>query len=148
MRLSYLLIIADLALTGCVSGQMNHGLGFMVGKNIGHAVNRLGYPDVTREIRGETIYVWSSSHDVNLPRKTDSTMAGNLGHVPIYTTPAGAIARSSSPPTNTEKLSTGCGPGTWNGAGNWPAGCAKAAVPRASDRPVPMPSAAGLPLCF
>jgi hypothetical protein len=90
MRLSYLLIIADLALSGCAS---EHGLGFMVGTNISHAVDRLGYPDAKREVRGETIYVWSSSHDVNLPRKTNSTTAGNLGHVPIYTTPAGMIYR-------------------------------------------------------
>jgi hypothetical protein len=73
-----------LGLSGCLSDQMNTGLSFMVGQNIQFAVSRLGYPDGQREMLGDTIYVWSTSREVNLPMMTTSTTTGSVGTVPIY----------------------------------------------------------------
>jgi hypothetical protein len=89
MRKFVLLIVAAMGLSGCVSDQMNQGLGFMVGQNIQYAVSRLGYPDDQRTMLGDTIYVWSTSRNVNLPMTTTSTTYGNVGTTPVYGTTMG-----------------------------------------------------------
>lgn len=83
------LIGLALTLTGCVSEQLNKGLGFMVGQNIQYAVSRLGYPDAQREMLGDTLYIWSSSHNVALPMATTQSTYGTVGNVPVYGTTTG-----------------------------------------------------------
>jgi hypothetical protein len=60
--------VLGFGLTGCVTEQMNRGLGFMDGENTQYEVGRLGYHDAKREMLGDTIYVWATNHEVDLQR--------------------------------------------------------------------------------
>jgi hypothetical protein len=83
-------LIAILAgLSGCLSDQMNKGLSFMVGQNIQYAVARLGYPDAQRTMLGDTIYVWGTSRDVDVPMTTSSSTYGTVGSTPYSGTTYG-----------------------------------------------------------
>jgi hypothetical protein len=123
-RLTGLLLVA-LALSACVSDQMNQGLGFMVGQNIQTAVSRLGYPDAQRTMLGDTIYVWSTNHQVDLPMTTTSTIMGNVGTVPVYGT---AMGTTYVPANFNCTIQLGVGPGdiikNWQWTGNM-GGCAR-----------------------
>ena len=54
------------------------------GLNISVAVDRLGYPTGQREILGDTIYVWETRQQVELPALTSSTTTGAVGNTPYY----------------------------------------------------------------
>jgi hypothetical protein len=84
MKRVLLVVGAALGLSGCVTTQMNKGLEFMVGQKIDAAVARLGYPDAQRTMLGDTIYIWNTSHNVNLPMTTTSMTTGYAGSTPVY----------------------------------------------------------------
>ena len=47
---------------------------------------RLGYPDGERQIMGDTIYIWSTSHNTSMPLVNTSNTTGMVGNVPVYGT--------------------------------------------------------------
>ena len=67
-------------LTACATQQLNRELQGMVGQDIHVAIAQFGYPDGTREVMGDTLYVWSSSHEALLPFTTASTTTGTYGY--------------------------------------------------------------------
>jgi hypothetical protein len=89
-------LVGALGLSGCVTSQMNGGLDYLVGLNVEAALSVLGYPDGQREMLGDTLYVWSSSHDVALPMTTTATTTGNVGGMPYY----GSTTRMGYMPAN------------------------------------------------
>lgn len=82
------LIVAMMALglSGCMASRMNAGLNSLLGQPVEAAVDRLGYPDGQREMLGDTLYVWSSSHQAYLPTAQVSTTNGMVGGTPFYGT--------------------------------------------------------------
>jgi hypothetical protein len=78
-----LLGAAALGLGGCVTEQLNQGLGFMVGQPIDYAVQRLGYPQGQSEMLGDTIYVWGTSRTAVMPMTSTATTTGFVGTTPI-----------------------------------------------------------------
>jgi hypothetical protein len=77
-------LVGALGLSGCVTSRMNDGLSDLVGLDVDAAVAVLGYPDGQREMMGDTLYIWSSNHNVVLPMATTTTTTGNFGGVPYY----------------------------------------------------------------
>jgi len=70
------MFVVALALSGCLSQQMDAGLKSVVGQKISKAEDRLGYPDGQSRTENGTIYVWSSTHNV--------TTTGMVGSVPVH----------------------------------------------------------------
>ena len=89
-----------LVLSGCVAtnnaslytshgyGVAGEGLHFLVGRNIHDAVAILGSPTSQQTMPRETIYVWNTSHNVNLPLLTTSSTDGSAGTLPVQWVPA------------------------------------------------------------
>lgn len=84
MRYAFLVLISILA--ACATTRLNDGLQKLMGQNIRDAVDLLGYPDGQREMMGDKIYIWSSSHDAALPLMTTSNTRGMVGNTPVYGT--------------------------------------------------------------
>jgi hypothetical protein len=76
--------VAAVLLTGCVGQRLEKGLNSLLGQPATVAVARLGYPDGEREIMGDKIYIWSTSHQAALPVTNTSTTTGSVGGVPVY----------------------------------------------------------------
>jgi hypothetical protein len=83
------LIAVAFGLSGCASDELNNGLGFSPAQNIEFVVSRLGHPDSKRELLGDTIYIWSTSQNVDLLTTTTSTTMGIAGTPPGYGTSMG-----------------------------------------------------------
>jgi hypothetical protein len=77
-------IAAAIALSGCVGQRLENGLRSLIGQPISVAANRLGYPDGEREILGDKIYFWSTSHSAMLPMANTTTTTGMVGGTPVY----------------------------------------------------------------
>lgn len=78
-----------LTLAACVGTRMNEHLKPLLGQNISAAVGRLGYPDGTRDMLGDTIYVWSTEHTGMMVLPTASTTYGAIGGMPYSSTTTG-----------------------------------------------------------
>jgi hypothetical protein len=89
-------IFVVFGLGGCVGQRMNDGLGDLVGQNHKVAVARLGYPDGQRTILGDTIYVWSASHNTVMPMTSTNFATGMVGRVPF----SGATTNTDFVPVN------------------------------------------------
>jgi hypothetical protein len=96
MKKLVVLVVVAFTLSGCVSQRMNEGLNNLMGQNIQVAVDRLGYPDGQRTMLGDTIYVWSASHNTMLPMSTTSMTSGSVGTLPVY----GTTTNTSFVPAN------------------------------------------------
>lgn len=59
-------------------------LSALIGQNLSVAVNRLGYPTGQREMLGDTIYVWETHQQVQVPAVSSSAVTGNVGSTPYY----------------------------------------------------------------
>jgi len=90
-----LLAALSIALGGCAGvGSLRDGLQPFVGQDIHAAVDVLGYPDGKREMLGDTIYYWSTSHSAPLLMPTTSTTTATAG-----TTTVIASTHSTQPVT-------------------------------------------------
>ena len=69
---------------GCATQQLDTGLKGLIGHPVNEAVARLGYPDNQREILGDRLYVWSTSHTALMPHMNTSTTTGSVGGMPVY----------------------------------------------------------------
>lgn len=74
---------------GCATQILNDGLQGLVGEDIHEAFARLGYPDGQRTVLGDTIYIWSTNHNVAMPITTTTTTTGAVGTTPYYGTTTG-----------------------------------------------------------
>lgn len=72
------------AVAGCATQQLDAGLKGLIGRPISEAVGRLGYPDSQREMMGDKLYVWSTSHTAVMPIMNTSTTTGSVGGAPVY----------------------------------------------------------------
>jgi len=80
-------IVATICLVlvaGCATQQLDTGLKGLIGRPVSEAVGRLGYPDSQREMMGDKLYVWSTSHTAVMPIMNTSTTTGNVGGMPVY----------------------------------------------------------------
>ena len=74
-----------LATTGCVTfGQMEEGLGALMGQDHRVAFRVLGYPAGKQEFGSDTVYVWAVSRGGAMVIPQTTTTYGTVGTVPVY----------------------------------------------------------------
>jgi hypothetical protein len=77
---------AMLVLTGCAASGMkilDAGLTSLVGQPIQTAYNRLGYPNGTQTMNGDTFYIWSTNRNVVMPVNQTGSAYGSVGTTPF-----------------------------------------------------------------
>lgn len=79
-----MVLLAALALSGCVGTRLSNGLEAYLNHDIRDMVARLGYPDGERTIMGDHLYVWSTNRTGLLPVTSLSTTTGSVGGMPYY----------------------------------------------------------------
>ena len=77
-------VLLLVTIAGCATQQLDAGLKGLIGHPVSEAVGRLGYPDSQREMMGDKLYVWSTSHTAVMPIMNTSTTTGSVGGTPIY----------------------------------------------------------------
>lgn len=77
----------SLALAGCATTTTNktldNGLTSLVGQPIQAAYDRLGYPNGSQTMNGDTFYVWSTNRNVVMPTYNNGTAYGTVGTTPF-----------------------------------------------------------------
>lgn len=77
---------ATLVLTGCAADGMkvlDAGLSSLVGLPIQSAYDRLGYPNGSQNMNGDTFYVWSTNRNVVMPVYQTGSAYGSVGNTPF-----------------------------------------------------------------
>lgn len=78
---------AALALAGCATTTTNktldNGLASLVGQPIQAAYDRLGYPNGSQTMNGDTFYVWSTNRNVVMPMPNLGSAYGTVGTTPF-----------------------------------------------------------------
>jgi hypothetical protein len=88
-RIGYFMVA--LFLGGCtitppITDRMERTLHMMLGKNIKDAIAIWGYPDSQRTMFGDTIYVWSTDHQVTTTLPSVATTIGDIDGTPYSAT--------------------------------------------------------------
>jgi hypothetical protein len=76
-------IAAGLLLAGCVMNKLNARLAPFVGQDVHVAIGKLGYPNDTRVVVGDTVYTWITDIRAPYPCKIE-LVAGPGGIVKTY----------------------------------------------------------------
>lgn len=76
-KFAALCVIAAI-LTGCASQRLNDGLPHLVGKNIGYAINYLGYPQSEQTIAGKKVYTWGNSSTFTTTQTVRTPVSGSV----------------------------------------------------------------------
>lgn len=77
---------ATLVLTGCAADGMkvlDAGLSSLVGLPIQSAYDRLGYPNGSQNMNGDTFYIWSTNRNVVMPVYQPGSAYGSVGNTPF-----------------------------------------------------------------
>lgn len=79
-------VAATLVLTGCAADGMkvlDAGLSSLVGQPIQSAYERLGYPNGSQNMNGDTFYVWNTNRNVVMPVYQTGSAYGSVGNTPF-----------------------------------------------------------------
>ena len=83
----FVLAATALALSGCATTTANktldNGLTSLVGQPIQAAYDRLGYPNGSQVMNGDTFYIWSTNRNVVMPMYNNGTAYGTVGTTPF-----------------------------------------------------------------
>jgi hypothetical protein len=71
----YLILAAILALAGCIMHKLEKQLTPLIGQDIHVAIKRMGYPNATREVVGDTVYTWTTDWRAPDPCKIELVAA-------------------------------------------------------------------------
>lgn len=120
------LVSFSITAAGCATfGQLEAGLGALVGRNEREAFAALGYPSGKQQFGSDVVYVWGRSQNTAMFIPQTSTTTGYVGTTPVY----GTTTTSQMIPLNyncTIKVIAGAEDGiikSWDYEGNL-GGCA------------------------
>jgi len=91
---SIALALTAAASSGCVSQQMEHGLGRLVGRDVQVALERFGYPQARVPAQDGTVYIWTAYAVARDPTPVGA-FSGSVGSAPVYDTASGPPSRDS-----------------------------------------------------
>jgi hypothetical protein len=87
--------VTAFSLGACTTFQdIENGLSGLVGKDISHAINKLGYPAGERSVAGKKIYVWSTQNSGSYVMPQTNYNTGYVGGMPVSYTTTGYTTHS------------------------------------------------------